>query len=581
MRRLVWLSALIPLVALFLLVVPTAVTAAEMTTHLTMSTVAPVVPRTLSTLRIQDQLTLAQQTTVTPTVSAIVLPRLSPTATVPTTLSSTTVPSDTTVLSTTAPLSGTELVTATPLLTTTLAVTSTPAITAEQALLDAEYAAPIEGTIIANRTESNIRFFVEGATYELAPLRSIGLTLPRVTAVLNLFNCDANLPETQAGCFWDPYLLNRDSFYEIVSGETGEGASLTLQTAGTPPQNQVWLQNRTGKREQLFYGGETYELPPAAVQEFTTATDTPAIFYLRSCLEVADRTVCEWAPNDAMPGYYYALVEVSVNGAMPNSRVNALALEPIVSNEGTAPVESTSTPTVPAQVSCRVLVPTLNVRSGPGLQYQIIDKVRSTEQEPATLAIVGRDAAGQWLALSTDVVAGGWVSGSSGFVTCASDVTVLPVAEVRDGRLAPTPAADAPTVPDAVTTTDAVETPAAAVVEVPTEETPIAEAVPTATVLTIPPGQALIVIHNGFEQQIRFTLDQIYRVEVGPSEFDLQPGESIQMLVYPGMITFSASTPWRGISGNDDFVIDAEQSRDLWITFVPDPDGSGRWILQF
>jgi hypothetical protein len=80
---------------------------------------------------------------------------------------------------------------------------------------------------------------------------------------------------------------------------------------------------------------------------------------------------------------------------------------------------------------------------------------------------------------------------------------------------------------------------------------------------------------------LRFTLDQKYRVQEGPSEYDLKPGDSIQIFVYPGLIGFSASTAWRGLSDNNDFFIEEEQSRELWLFFMPDPDGSGRWILQY
>lgn len=537
------------------------------------------------TLTIAAQVTVTPTVTATPTNSSLVLPRLTPVATATAAVSATLSLSATTPLSTTLLLSDTEeaspsvsnllsntlAVTAALPTTPTTGITATNTVTTNTALLDAEYAGPIEGTIIANRTEVNVRFFVEGATYELAPLRSIGLALPRVTAVLNLFNCDATLPESQDGCFWDPYLLDRESFYEVIGGQE---VGLTLQAAGTPPANQIWLQNRTGKREQVFYAGATYELPPSTVQEFTTETaDTPAILYLRSCLEVTDRTVCEWAPNDARPGFYYALVEVIVSGAVPDSQVNALELQPIVSGGGEV-VET------PAQITCQLQVPVLNVRSGPGLQYQIISKVRSTAQEPATVLVIGRDTASEWFAVDDRVAPGGWVTGSSGFVTCTGDTNTLPVVEVTDGRLAPTPVAAAPA--DDTTTTDSGDsTTAAPVAATPAEAEPVAEVTPTTAVLTVPPGQALIVIHNGFDQQIRFTLDQRYRVEVGPSEYDLQPGQSVSLLVYPGQLAFSASTPWRGISGNDDFLIEAEQTRDLWITFVPDPDGSGRWILQF
>ncbi|MFN3335724.1 MAG: hypothetical protein ACK47M_24760, partial [Caldilinea sp.] len=89
--------------------------------------------------------------------------------------------------------------------TATAALTDTTGALAEEtvlddAALDEAYAAILEGTIIANRADAPIRFFVEGRTYEVAPLRSIGLTLLRDTAVLNLFNCEATKDDSDAGC---------------------------------------------------------------------------------------------------------------------------------------------------------------------------------------------------------------------------------------------------------------------------------------------------------------------------------------------------------------------------------------------
>ena len=91
------------------------------------------------------------------------------------------------------------------------------------------------------------------------------------------------------------------------------------------------------------------------------------------------------------------------------------------------------------------------------------------------------------------------------------------------------------------------------------------------------------MINNGFDQVVRFTLDQKYRAELDnlSGEWDLQPGQSISVLVYPGMIPFTVSTPWRGLSDNADVTVDADQERALWLYFIPDPDGSGNWILQF
>jgi hypothetical protein len=481
------------------------------------------------------------------------------------------------------------IITATGALTPTLAIsavdelTATAPLTAVQVLTtpttdapadtaaDAAYAEPIEGTIIANRTETDVRFFVEGATYTLDPLRSIGLDLPRVTAVLNLFNCDASLPETTEGCFWDPFLLDRDGFYEIVTSSEEGSTSLALQPAGSPPVNQIWLQNRTGKRETIFYQNEEIELPPAAVREFASQADVPAIFYLRSCLALPDRTVCEWAPSDAEPGYYYALEETTIAGTLPSSEIVALELQPILSRDGD-PVE------MPAQVSCQLQVPTLNVRSGPGLEYQIIAKIRGSDQEPGRITAVGRDEASEWLAVDERIAAGGWVIANPSFIQCSGDVNALPVAEVSDGRLAPTPEpVTAPAQENNPPVTTEPEEPV-----VPEESAPTATAEPeTAAPQSLAEGQALIVINNGFDQQIRFTLDQRYRVEQGVSEYDLQPGQSVSLLVYPGQLAFSASSPWRGLSGNSEFFIDNKETRSLWLTFVPDPDGSGRWILQY
>lgn len=513
----------------------------------------------------------AQQVTSTATITSP-LPDLVP----PTLGPTTTIGTETTV---------TAEVAVTPTLTTVqlLTVTQTPEPEAiepvdpdtqaanAQAEEDAAYALPIEGTIIANRTEADIRFFVEGATYELGTARSIGLNLPRVTAVLNLYNCDANTPETTEGCFWDPYLLDRDGFYEIVSGSNaGANLNLTLQPAGSPPVNQIWLQNRTGNRESVFYENEEIEIPPAAVYEFSSAADVPAIIYLRSCLVLPDRTVCEWVPTDARPGFYYALDETSIAGSLPNSEIVALELRPILSEDGD-PIE------LPAQVNCQLQVPTLNVRSGPGLEYQIVAKIRGTEQEPGRVTAVGRDELGEWLAVDARIADGGWIVASPSFIQCTGDINSLAIAEITDGRLAPTPE---PVVAAPPVTSAGEEEATEATGDDNSED--VATPEPDAPApFSLAEGQALIVINNGFDQEMRFTLDQRFRIEQGRSEYDLQPGESISLLVFPGQIAFSVSSPWRGLSDNSEFFIDNKETRTLWLVFVPDPDGSGRWILQY
>lgn len=558
--------------------------AASSAAQLNTDTFAP-----FNTILKRTPLTAAAQVTVTVPPGSIGMPQLGPSVVTTTTVPTVAVPTSTVTVTDTAtlvdalaePLTTVQVITVTQ--TPTLSVTSESTglsddatteatASADDSELDAAYALPIEGTIIANRTEANIRFFVEGATYELLAQRSIGLNLPRVTAVLNLYNCDAQTPESTEGCFWDPYLLDRDGFYEIVSGnDAGALSSLTLQPAGSPPINQVWIQNRTGNRETIFFQEQEVVLPPASILEFPTEAGVPAIFYLRSCMELPDRNVCEWTPTEADPEIYYALEESVLGGGVPNSQIVSLELRPILSKDG-------ETIAAPPQITCQLLVPVLNVRSGPGLEYQIVAKIRGTEQEPGRVTVVGQSELGDWLAVDARIANGGWVTASANFIQCGGDPGSLPLAEIVDGRLAPTPEPVAAPVAEPVPVPDTDGT----VEETDDGETESAqsEEPPTPTPQSIPSGLALIIVNNGFDQVIRFTLDQRYRVESGPSEYDLQPGESISLLVYPGQIAFSASSPWRGLSGNADFLLE-DESRTLWVTFIPDPDGSGGWMLQY
>jgi hypothetical protein len=455
---------------------------------------------------------------------------------------------------------------------TSLVLTSTPNV-ADQ---DAAFSGLLEGTIIVNRTELVARFFVEGKIYELPARRSLGVQLPRVTALLNLYNCEASTPETTAGCFWDPYLLDQNGFYEIIPGfDDNKVVALSLREAGAPPADQVWIQNRSGERASIVYNNQVIELPPSAVSEFTTTVDAPAVFHLSSCLTVAGRTVCEWTPKVVEAGYYYTLVALSLPGKVPNSQIKTLDLQPIIA-EGGETIET------PKQLVCKLQVPAINIRSGPGLEYQIVTKVRGNESEPGTVLVVGRTPDSQWLAVDERVAAQGWVTSNSSFVQCAGDITTLPVADLPVAQ--PVAAPVAPSVDTTVNSGNAnTTTPETAP---PVAEAPVEQTVePTATVAVglpaIPDTQALLIVNNGFDQPMRFTLDQRHRVEIGSSEFDLLPGQSMTILVNPGQIQFSASTAWRGLSGNAEFIIEAKQSRTLWLTFVPDPDGSGNWNLQF
>ncbi len=104
---------------------------------------------------------------------------------------------------------------------------------------------------------------------------------------------------------------------------------------------------------------------------------------------------------------------------------------------------------------------------------------------------------------------------------------------------------------------------------------------PTATDAPVPPpGLATIHVVNRFNRNIRFTLDQRYRGEPGPSEYDLRPGESVRLNVYPGTIKFSTNSPWHGLSGNAGLFVSAGDSVDLLLRFERHPSRADEWVLR-
>ena len=152
------------------------------------------------------------------------------------------------------------------------------------------------------------------------------------------------------------------------------------------------------------------------------------------------------------------------------------------------------------------------------------------------------------------------------------------MAEVAPVAEAPADAAPATTDTTADATADATAEPAA---EVPAEGDAAAteEATP---VPAIPDGQARLTVYNQFDRVIRFTMDQKYRSQLDSptGEWDLEPGQSISMLVFPGMVPYSVSSPWNELGGNANLNLNSNEDRALYLTFIPDPDGSGDWVLQ-
>lgn len=459
----------------------------------------------------------------------------------------------------------------------------------------------IEGTVIANRTNATVQFFVEGRTWQLEPLRSAGVQLARSTAVLNLLNCDATSAD-QSDCFWDPYLLQRDGFYEVVSGaEEGAQVNLVLRTAGAPPTDQIWIQNRLERAEQVYFGAEMRELAPASVTEFTIDPATPSVFYLRTCIVQGADSTCEWNAAEAFAGTYYALTDETWQSGVPGASVVNMQLSPILGagvevaltaaapaaaaapetaapgTAATGATTGTTTAAAPAAtgaIVCTLAVPTLNVRSGPGLAFDVISKIMTTGDTPATVSVVGRTESAEWLQVDDRQANGGWIINGDAYITCPTDTLTL--AAVTGAALPATP-----------TPGPVVEAPATADTgagDTGTGEVAATEGVTetaAAPVSAAPAGLALLIVQNSFEQPLRFTLDQRYRVAEGPSEVDLAPGQSTTFVVFPGVVAFSASSAWRSLSGNAEMLLEADQEQPLYLIFVPDPGEEGKWVFQY
>lgn len=533
----------------------------------------------------------AQSTGPTPTASP------SPTATEPVTSTLTaTASADNTLTATTTSTTPSATVTATqtqvvlptPSPTGSAGVPAQPTTLLTQTALPQDDSIPLEGTIIANRSEIDARFFLEGATYLLEAGRSQGIDLPRTSTVINLFNCPAEVDDSTAGCFWDPYLLQQDGFYEIYDSSSGTTqAKLMLREAGAPPTAQVWIQNRTGQSESVVFKEEVYEILPATVLEIPVEAGLPAIIYVRSCLSIDNQSACEWAPKILDSGVYYAMVELDTPGSDASITLTTIDLRPVVGegageegavaseSEEAAPGEVASASTL--SIVCNVVVPALNVRSGPGLQYDIIGKVRTTEAEATTVVVIGRSEDNQWLVVDASVADQGWINNSPSFIECSGDLVSLPVSEASAPLPTPQPVtvAQPPVATAEAGDVDSEDTTPEETASVGEEPAPIEEDAAAA----IPPGQSLLVITNGFQHEMRFTIDQSFRPQEGPSEYDLQPAGSVSIVVYPGDIAFTGSSPWSGLSGNASITVEPDQALNLWLHFELDADGSWefRW----
>lgn len=480
-------------------------------------------------------------------------------------------------------------------LSDTLANTNTVVLTAvSPATVAPSPEGVVAGTVIANRTAALVRFFAEGNTYDLAALRSAGLALSRPSNVLNLYNCDASLGVDQPDCYWDPYLLQRDGFYEVVAGkDTGALKGLILRAAGTPPDNQVWVQNRAGRDEDIYYGTQMHTVPEGGVEQFGVEAGGVGVFYLRTCISTADgASACEWASHSAAPGAYYALVDESRPGDASGTTISNLELQPVLDAAPTAGgVAATATAEEYPQTVCKLAVPALNVRSGPGLSFDIVNKVRSTDVEVGTVIVTGRTSAGDWLRVHETVAPGGWVIAGSEYLDCEGDITALPVVAESELPATPTPLPPESLPADNVAPGDTGQpvdtgavgdgaggTPPDITATDGITETTAATATGSTATAALPIGTAMLTVYNEFDREVRFTLDQRYRLEQGASEFDLLPGESVNIIVFAGQVPFTASSPWQGLSGNTAIAVGDGEVRGIYLVFYYD-EVDKKWYL--
>ena len=459
-------------------------------------------------------------------------------------------------------------------------VTATPDSTAAQLPIVAlQTDEVLTGTIVLNRTAKALFFFLDNDLYELPANRATGLLLTRPLAGLTLFTCAADVTDDSA-CQWISYPIRRSGFYEVSADATATGpANLRLAIAAPPPLEVAWVQNRTGADAALLWGDESLTISNTGIAVLdVTGAGVPHL-YLPHCLQSSNQRICEWLPTPFNGGVYYALRENSKPAGINGVTVVHSGLEPLLMQEALIPPTPTPEPQ-PQGLVCQTQIPSLNVRSGPGTDYLIIGKLRVAEENQGRVLAVGRTASGDWLAVDPHFVEGGWVANAVQWIVCDGDTNTLPVVEVAPGdqtRLIPTPTPAPVPVAEPTPAPPTEQTPTPEEVQPPTPE---AESQSPTT-----PGekQALLIATNSFDYTIRFTLDPASHglPEGTPSEYDLEPGESIRFVIRAGRVQFSASTAWRNGAGNAEFELAESTSAELFLRFEPSEKNPDQWVMHY
>ncbi len=491
------------------------------------------------------------------------------------------------VLTPTSPVSGTQLtpveaqpvislpVTVTVVVTVTAPppVVATPAPAAQLPVVELLPDEVLTGTIVLNRTAKALFFFLDNDLYELPANRATGLLLARPLAGLTLFTCAADVTDDTT-CQWISYPIRRSAFYEVSADAAATGAAnLRLAVAAPPPLDAAWIQNRTGADAELLWGEEALTITNTGLAVLDAAGAAETLLYLPRCLQSSSQRICEWLPTPFTGGIYYALREKRKPAGINGVTVARSELEPLLIQEALMTPTPTPEPQ-PQGIFCQTQIPSLNVRSGPGTNYLIIGKLRTSEENRGRVLAVGRTASGDWLAVDPRFVEGGWVINAVQFIVCDGETDALPVVGVAGGEQArPIP----PPAPAPARAIDPTPIPPSEQIPTPTPETKSGS--PTAP----GPKQALLIATNSFDHPIRFTLDPASHglPEGAPSEYDLEPGQSMRFVIRAGRVQFSASTAWRDGAGNAEFVLAEGAAVELFLRFVPSEKNPDQWVMRF
>lgn len=458
-------------------------------------------------------------------------------------------------------------------LTATLTATPTPA--SQLPIVELLPDEVLTGTVVHNRSDVSVFFFLGNDLYQLPADRGVGLAMARPLAALTLFSCAAEVTDDPT-CDWVSYPIRRSALYEISADAAVPGqANLQLALASAPPLDVAQIQNRTGAESTIVREDELLIIANTSTIVLDGLDETGGVVSLPRCLQTNSQRICEWLPTPLQGGIYYTLFEErgpsGINGVtIVQGRLNPLLMQEVL---------MTPTPTPepePVGIQCQAQIPSLNVRSGPGTSFSVISKLRPAEENRGQVLAVGRTADGEWLAVDPRIAEGGWVANVARWLVCEGDINDLPVM-AEGGQPAPILSQPAPSATPAPPPAEE-----AAAEEAAAEE---AAELPSETNASLEPGpeQALLIATNAFDQPIRFTLDAALHglPEGTPSEYDLEPGKSLRFVIRAGRVQFSASTAWRNGAGNANFELGEGASRELFLRFEPSINNADQWEMRF